>query len=107
MKLQYDAQADAAYLRLSDAEVVDSEEVRPGLVVDFDAQDRVIGIEILHVRKTRPDVDPGRLEAGASGWESCRRQNRLERRVVGLVGLDVAVGDVGFKVGASESRRSC
>jgi uncharacterized protein YuzE len=57
MKLEYDSQVDAAYIKLSDAEVTDSEEVRPGIVVDFDAQDRVIGIEILHVRKERPDID--------------------------------------------------
>lgn len=62
MKLQYDSIADAAYVRLSNADIVDSEEVRPGVVVDYDDQDRVVGIEILHVRKTRPDIDSGRLE---------------------------------------------
>jgi uncharacterized protein YuzE len=62
MKLEYDSQADAAYVRLTDAEVIDSEEVRPGVVVDYDAQDRVVGIEILHVRKHRPDINLDRLE---------------------------------------------
>ena len=62
MKLEYDSTADAAYIKLTDAEVSDSEEVRPGVVVDYDAQDRVIGIEILHVRKARPDINLGHLE---------------------------------------------
>jgi uncharacterized protein YuzE len=62
MKLEYDSQADAAYIKLSEAEVVDSEEVRPGVVVDYDAQDRVIGIELLHVRKQRPDINLNHLE---------------------------------------------
>jgi uncharacterized protein YuzE len=62
MKLEYDSAADAAYVKLSDAEIVDSEEVRPGVVADYDKQDRVVGVEILHVRKTRPDIDLGRLE---------------------------------------------
>jgi len=62
MKLEYDSQADAAYIKLSAAEVIDSEEVRPGIVVDYDAQDRVVGIEILHVRKVRPDINLGHLE---------------------------------------------
>jgi uncharacterized protein YuzE len=62
MKLEYDSQVDAAYIRLSKAEVSDSEEVRPGVVVDYDAQDRVVGIEILHVRKERPDIDLDHLE---------------------------------------------
>jgi uncharacterized protein YuzE len=62
MKLEYDSQADAAYVKLSDAEVTESEEVRPGVVVDYDAQDRVIGIEILHVRKERPDINLDHFE---------------------------------------------
>ena len=62
MKLQYDSQVDAAYIKLSEAEVTDSEEVRPGVVVDYDAQDRVVGIEILHVRKERPDINLDQLE---------------------------------------------
>jgi uncharacterized protein YuzE len=62
MELEYDSQADAAYIKLSNAEVADSEEVRPGVIVDYDAQDRVVGVEILHVRKERPDIDLSRLE---------------------------------------------
>jgi len=34
----------------------------PGVIVDYDAQDRVVGIEILHVRKERPDINLGHLE---------------------------------------------
>jgi len=62
MKLTYDSQVDAAYIKLGEAEVADSEEVRPGIVVDYDAQDRVVGIEILHVRKERPDINLDHLE---------------------------------------------
>ena len=62
MKLKYDSQVDAAYIKLGETEVADSEEVRPGIVVDYDAQDRVVGIEILHVRKERPDIALGQLE---------------------------------------------
>ena len=47
IKLEYDAEADAAYLTLSRGKVVESEAVQPGLIVDVDAEDRVIGIEIL------------------------------------------------------------
>jgi uncharacterized protein YuzE len=62
VKLEYDSQADAAYIKLSGGEICDSEEVRPGIVVDYDSQDRVIGIEILHVRKERPDINLDHLE---------------------------------------------
>jgi uncharacterized protein YuzE len=47
LKLDYDPEVDAAYLTLRPGKVVESEEVRPGLVVDFGAGEQVIGIEIL------------------------------------------------------------
>ena len=62
MKLKYDSQGDAAYIKIGEAEVTDSVEVRAGIVVDYDAQDRVVGIEILHVKKERPDINLGHLE---------------------------------------------
>ena len=49
MKIEYDPKADAMYIRLAAGEVVDSDEVRPGVVLDFDAQGRVLGIEMLDV----------------------------------------------------------
>ena len=57
MKLEYDPETDAAYITLVDVEVVDSEEVKPGIVVDYDAKNRVVGIEVLHVRKRLPDAN--------------------------------------------------
>ena len=48
----YDPEADAISVRFapSDAVYAESEEVTPGVVLDFDAQGRVIGIELLYVR---------------------------------------------------------
>jgi uncharacterized protein YuzE len=54
MKIQFDEQADALYLRLDDSEIVESEEVKPGIVIDFDAKDQVVGIEILGVKRRVP-----------------------------------------------------
>lgn len=62
MRFRYDPEADAAYLQLSDAPIVDSEMVRPGVVLDYDADERVVGIELLHLRKFLPEADPTRLE---------------------------------------------
>lgn len=47
MKSRYDPEADALYVQLAEARIVESEEVRPGIVLDFDAAGRVVGIEIL------------------------------------------------------------
>ena len=49
MKIEYDPKADAMTIRLANDEVSDSDEVRPGLVLDFDAQGNVLGIEMLNV----------------------------------------------------------
>ncbi len=47
MKTSYDSQVDALYLGFSDESVVESEEIRPGIIFDLDAEGRVVGIEIL------------------------------------------------------------
>ena len=49
MKIEYDQQADAMYIRLRTGAVAESEEIRPGVVFDFDAEGEVLGIEMLDV----------------------------------------------------------
>jgi len=51
MKIEYDPKADAMYIRLALGQVVDSDEVRPGVVLDFDTYGNVLGIEMLDVSK--------------------------------------------------------
>lgn len=47
MKSHYDADTDSLYLRFAEAAVSESEEVRPGVVFDFDADGRIVAVEIL------------------------------------------------------------
>jgi uncharacterized protein YuzE len=47
MKARYDAEADALYVRFAEATVIESEEVRPGVVLDYDDQGRIVAVEIL------------------------------------------------------------
>ena len=49
MKIEFDPKADAMYIRLIAGTVVESDAVRPGVVFDFDAAGRVLGIEMLDV----------------------------------------------------------
>ena len=51
MKIEYDPKADAMYIRLIAGTVAESDEVRPGVVFDFDSEGRVLGIEMLDVSK--------------------------------------------------------
>ena len=61
MKLKVDQQADALYLTLGNALVSRSEEVSPGIIVDYDKQDLVVGIEMLYLSKRAPGADMHRL----------------------------------------------
>lgn len=47
MKLKIDRESDALYFRLDELAIVESEEVQPGVILDYDAENRVVGIEIL------------------------------------------------------------
>lgn len=57
MRVHFDEQADALYLRLDESSIVDSEEVSPGVVIDFNDQDQVVGIEILRVKERVPTAN--------------------------------------------------
>jgi len=62
MKIHYDPQVDALYLRLAEATIKDSEEVSPGIVLDYDNENRVVGIEVLSVKKHLPDADVSKMQ---------------------------------------------
>ncbi len=56
-KIEYDREVDAAYVRLSKNEVDVSEQVSDDLIVDFDAEGRIVGLEILEAsRHLAPDA---------------------------------------------------
>jgi uncharacterized protein YuzE len=54
MKLKIDKESDALYLRLDESKIVESEEVQPGVILDFDENNRVVGIEILFLSTRVP-----------------------------------------------------
>ena len=49
-KVTCHAEANAATIRLSQTDVMGSEEVTPGVVFDFDAEGHIVGIELLDAR---------------------------------------------------------
>jgi uncharacterized protein YuzE len=62
VRVRFDEQADALYLRLDESPVVESEEVRPGMVVDLDARGEVVGIEMLRVSQRLPNAELKHVE---------------------------------------------
>jgi len=62
VKFHYYPETDSLYIDLSDKVSVDSREAAPGVVLDFDAEGHVVGIDIDHASQI---VDLSRLEAEA------------------------------------------
>jgi uncharacterized protein YuzE len=57
MKIKLDKEVDALYFRLDESRIVDSEEVRPGVILDYDENDQVVGIEFLNVSSRVPEEE--------------------------------------------------
>ena len=49
MKLKVDKESNALYFRLDEKAIVESEEVSPGVILDFDKNGRVVGVEFLDI----------------------------------------------------------
>ena len=50
MKIRYDAEVDVVYIKLSDAEILETEETDAGVIVDLDREGHVVGLEFLNAR---------------------------------------------------------
>ncbi len=62
MNLHIDKEADALHLHLDDSTVVESEEVAPGVVLDYNESNQVVGIEMLNLSKRSPNLSLSTLE---------------------------------------------
>ena len=62
MKLHVDKEADALYLRLDDSPIVESEEVSPGVVLDYNESNEVVGVELLHLSRRNSKLDLSALQ---------------------------------------------
>lgn len=66
MKLTIDKEADALYLRLDKSSIVKTDEVAPGVILDYNESNEVVGVEMLYLSRRFPGVDLGdlRVERG-------------------------------------------
>lgn len=49
MRIKLDNEADTLYFRLDESRVFESEEVQPGVILDYDESNQVVGVEFLGV----------------------------------------------------------
>ena len=62
MKLTVNKEADALYLRLDKSRIVETEEVSPGVMLDFNEANEVVGAEMLHLSKRFPGLEFGEFQ---------------------------------------------
>jgi uncharacterized protein YuzE len=62
MKLYYDERVDALYLRFDDSTIIESEEVKEGIILDYNNKDQVVGIEVLGMSKRIPLTELKKLQ---------------------------------------------
>jgi uncharacterized protein YuzE len=62
MRLHVDKEADALYLRLDDSKIIESAEVAPDVILDYNEKDEVVGVEMLHLSKRTPNLKTTALE---------------------------------------------
>ncbi|MCW3109827.1 MAG: hypothetical protein JWQ09_4333 [Segetibacter sp.] len=51
MKVKYDKENDILYIRLSNNPIIESDSEKPGIVLDYDSEQNVVGIEVLNASK--------------------------------------------------------
>lgn len=61
MRLTIDPSADALHLSLGEREIARTEQVAPGVMLDFDSEGRVVGIEMLSISKRASKRDLQKL----------------------------------------------
>lgn len=57
MRLKIDKKTDALYFRLNDEKVLESEETSPGVILDYNKNNEVVGIEILNLSKRTEKIN--------------------------------------------------
>ena len=63
MKAKYDVEVDVLRINWSDATIEESDSVSSGVILDYDSQGNVIGIEILNASKKIQNFTPDRKES--------------------------------------------
>ena len=79
MRVHFDQDSNAVYLRLDDSRIVESEEVWPGVVLDLNEHNQVVGVEILDAGKRVSLGDLTQMDFKVARQPGCRASARAPR----------------------------
>ena len=65
MKIVYDQEVDVLRITLSNATVEESDEDKPGVILDYDSEGNVVGLEVLDASKRMEN--PRSLDCAVTG----------------------------------------
>ena len=51
--ITFDPMADAGYIYLTNDKILESEEVAPGIILDYDENNNIVGIEVLYIHNQK------------------------------------------------------
>ena len=55
MKVKYDQEVDVLTIRFSSSPIEESDEEKPGIILDYDKNGNIVGLEILNASKRMED----------------------------------------------------
>jgi len=59
MKVRYDAETDVVYIRFREGEIAESDEIKEGVIIDYDSEGKPLAIELLDAKEIlagKPEV---------------------------------------------------
>ena len=62
MKVKYDKEVDILYIKLNEKRIIESDEDKPGIILDYAEDGSVVGIEILNASSKMPQPNIFQLE---------------------------------------------
>lgn len=57
MKILYDNETDSIYIKLLDDDIVESQEMPDGSIVDYNKNDEIVAVEVLNVKSNPHEID--------------------------------------------------
>jgi len=70
MKITYDKEVDALYIKLTDKKIISTEEIDESINVDLDDENKIVGIEVLYfIQKHKQDFFPVFKQVEQTVWK--------------------------------------